>query len=72
MSLRKYLSPLFLILILFLAVGVGIINAQTAITPGAPDTGGGGNSMFNAILLVASVLVASLGSAYLGRKRFIR
>lgn len=58
-----------------LALGIlltaGVVSAQTdaTSTPGVGNTGAGGNSAANMILLGTSAVVAIGGTAYLARKQ---
>lgn len=47
----------------------GVMNTTgaAAVTPGAPNTGAGGNATLNIALLIGSGLLAISGAAYLGR-----
>ena len=58
----------FLSLVAFVALLTGMgavgVSAQTT-TPGTPDTGSGGDSANNIIVLVVSGLVAAGGALYL-------
>ncbi len=67
----KYIVGSFAALSL-LASGVALAQTDaSSTTPGAPNTGAGGDPMTNALVLTASGLVALGGLAYLARRREI-
>ena len=52
---------------LALLAGAEFVSAQTT-TPGTPDTGAGGDFLFNLILLGVAALVAAAGLVYMLRR----
>ena len=68
MNYKKFIVSGFTALSLLVG---GIAQAQTdaSSTPGAPNTGAGGDAAQNVLLLVTSGLVAIAGAGYLLRTR---
>lgn len=65
-KLKKIMSGTALAFLL----SAGVVAAQTSsTTPGTPDTGAGGTSTANLLLLGGSAAVALVGAVMLARKR---